>query len=307
VPTICVPDADLAAALDPLGTADPDVRVVVWAKDSAPPAEIGSVEFFVPAYLTVVTSAADFALMTDLKVVQVLTAGVDAWLERLPPGVILCGARGVHGSGTAELAVAGILSHLRRLPYFAAAQERHEWKREFTDTLRGRRVLVLGAGDIGQRVAAAARIFEAEVTLIARHPRAGVSQLADLPRLLPSTDIVVLALPATPGTAGLVDAEFLAALPDGALVVNVARGAQLVTEALLTELRARRLFAFLDVYENEPLGRDDPLWITPNLVLTPHVGGGTNGWQRAAAQLVHDQVERYLRGEPLANRVTEGY
>jgi phosphoglycerate dehydrogenase-like enzyme len=307
VPTICVPDADAAAALAPLASAGSALRVLVWPPKAAPPAGVEATEFYVPSYLGGLTSAEDLARMPNLKVIQVLTAGVDTWLDRVPPGVTLCGARGVHGAGTAELALAGILSHLRQLPRFAAAQHQGVWDRDFTDTLRGRRVLVLGAGDIGQRVAAAARVFDAEVTLIARHAREGVRQLADLPQLLPSAQIVVLALPSTPETVGLVDGAFLAALPDGALVVNVARGAQVVTDALLAELRAGRLHAFLDVYEVEPLPSDDPLWTAPNVVLTPHIGGGTTGWQRAANRLVHDQVGRYLRGEPLANVVTEGY
>ncbi len=128
-----------------------------------------------------------------------------------------------------------------------------------------------------------------------------------MPVLLPKADIVVIALPSTPATAGLVDAAFLAALPDGALVVNVARGPIVVTDALVAELTAGRLYAFLDVFETEPLPPDHPLWSLPNAVLTPHVGGGTTGWREAAAQLVHDQVARYVRGEPLLNVVSDGY
>ena len=105
----------------------------------------------------------------------------------------------------------------------------------------------------------------------------------------------------------MVDADFLAALPDGALVVNVSRGALVVTEALIAELRTGRLYAFLDVFEAEPIPAASPLWTAPNLVITPHIGGGTAGWDDVANQLVHDQVERYLNGQPLANVVTEGY
>jgi phosphoglycerate dehydrogenase-like enzyme len=168
-------------------------------------------------------------------------------------------------------------------------------------------VLVLGAGDIGERVAAASRVFDAEVTVIARTARAGVRSLTELPTLLPTADVVVIALPNTPQTVGLVDAEFLKALPDGALVVNVARGPIVVTEALLAELLARRLYAFLDVFEVEPLPAADPLWTAPNLVFTPHVGGGADGWQPVAHRLVRAQVERYASGLPLANVVRDGY
>jgi phosphoglycerate dehydrogenase-like enzyme len=168
-------------------------------------------------------------------------------------------------------------------------------------------VLVLGAGDIGRRVATALAAFDAEVTLVARTAREDVRAIADLPALLPEQDAVVLALPNTPETRGLVSGQFLAALPDGAVLVNVARGAIVDTDALLAELRRERLHAFLDVTDPEPLPPDHPLWDAPNLLLTPHVGGGTTGWQRRAYALVRAQLERYVAGEELANRVERGY
>jgi phosphoglycerate dehydrogenase-like enzyme len=305
--TICVPTADAAAALADLKATDPDLKVLVWTPGEDEPAGLDTTEFFVPAYLGGPTDPADLARMPGLKVLQVLTAGVEPWLDRVPAGAVLCGGRGIHGGSTAELALAAILSHLRQLPRFAAAQARGVWDREFTAGLRGRRVLVVGAGDIGRRVAAAVTVFDAEVTIIGRHARDGVKTLADLASLLPSAQIVVIAVPNTPETTGLVNAGFLAALPDGALVVNVSRGALVVTDDLLAELRTGRLHAFLDVFETEPIPEGDPLWGAPNLVITPHIGGGTAGWDDVANQLVHDQVARYLKGEPLANVVTEGY
>jgi phosphoglycerate dehydrogenase-like enzyme len=307
VPTVSVPDTLTAAALKDLEMGVEDLNVLVWVPRDPPPPEVADVEFYVAGYTAGPTSRADLARMPALKIVQVLTAGVDLWAGRVPAGAVLCSGRGVHGGSTAELALAAILSHLRELPRFAVAQKRQVWDREFTATLRGRRVLVLGAGDIGRRVTAAARIFEAEVTVVARSARDGVRVLADLPQLLPSAEVVVIALPNTPETAGLVDAAFLAALPDDALVVNVARGALVVTPALVAELATGRLHAFLDVFDTEPLPPGHPLWTAPNVVFTPHIGGGTQGWERGAARLVHDQVERWLRGEPLENVVTDGY
>jgi phosphoglycerate dehydrogenase-like enzyme len=143
--------------------------------------------------------------------------------------------------------------------------------------------------------------------VVARTARDGVRTLADVPVLLPQTDVVVLAVPNTAETTGLVDAAFLAAQPDGALIVNVARGAIVDTDALLAELTAGRLRAFLDVTDPEPLPSGHPLWDAPNLLLTPHVGGGTRGWQRRAYDLVREQVARYVAGEKLANRVSAGY
>jgi phosphoglycerate dehydrogenase-like enzyme len=297
----------MAAALAEFSEVDPQLIVVVWPSGQAPPAEVERVSFYVAGYSTIATSRADLARMPQLKVVQVLTAGVEAWLDRVPSDVVLCSGQGIHGGSTAELAVAGILDHRRDLPRFAASQRRGEWERHPTAGLRHCRVLVLGAGDIGERVATAVRLFDADVTVVARRARPGVHELSELPALLPDADVVVLALPNTPETTGLVDGAFLAALPDGALVVNVARGALVVTDALLAELNRRRLFAFLDVFEVEPIPAGDPLWSAPNLVITPHIGGGTTGWDTDAQRLVHDQVGRFLRAEPLANVVSNGY
>jgi phosphoglycerate dehydrogenase-like enzyme len=168
-------------------------------------------------------------------------------------------------------------------------------------------VVVLGAGDIARRVAAALRVFDASVTLVARTARADVRTLADLPGLLPATRVVVVALPLTDQTRGLVDAAFLAALPAGAVVVNVARGAIVDTGALLAELERRRLSAFLDVTDPEPLPPDHPLWAAPNVLITPHVGGGTSGWQRRGYRLVREQLRRYAAGEALLNVITEDF
>ena len=210
--------------------------------------------------------------------VQLLSAGVEPWLPVVPDGVALCNARGVHGSSTAELAVAGMLALLRDLPTYLAAQQDHRWDRLESTGLDGARVLVLGAGDIGGRIAAIAEILDAETTLVARTARDGVHAVDELPTLLPEHQVVVVALPLTPQTEYIVDADFLAAMPDGAVLVNIARGNHVRTDALLAELHAGRLKAFLDVTETEPLPADDPLWDAPNLILTPHVGGGTRGW-----------------------------
>jgi phosphoglycerate dehydrogenase-like enzyme len=162
---------------------------------------------------------------------------------------------------------------------------------------------VLGAGDIGSRIATAVVAFGAQATMVARTARDGVQAMTELPALLPEHDVVAVAVPHTDETHHLVDAAFLAALPDGALVVNVARGAIVDTGALLAELTAGRLHAFLDVTDPEPLPPEHPLWDAPNLLLTPHVGGGTREWERRGYQLVRDQLLRHVRGDELQNVV----
>ncbi len=304
VTVVSLPTPD---AVDFVGALPAGVEVVIWDGTGSPPAGADRIELFVGRYDAPPPPAAALAGLPDLRVVQLVSAGVDAWLPVVPAGVLLCNGRGVHGASTAELAVAGLLAVLRELPRFVAAQQAGRWERADTEGSTGRRALVIGAGDIGGRVAAALRAFDADVTLVARTARDGVRAMAELPSLLPEHDIVVLAVPLTSETRGLVDAAFLGALPDGAVVVNIARGPIVDTEALLSELAARRLHAFLDVTDPEPLPAGHPLWSAPNLLLTPHVGGGTRGWQQRAYQLVREQVLRFAAGEPLLNVVSEGF
>jgi phosphoglycerate dehydrogenase-like enzyme len=301
--TICVPDEVGKQELKDL----PGVEVVVWGDDGPPPATVDGVQFLVPPYVLSAMTPELLAGLPELRVIQLLSAGVEPWLDRVPDGVVLCNGRGIHGASTAELAVAGLLSVLRQLPRYHVEQVAHRWTPGRTDGLDRKRVLVLGAGDIGRRVAAAVEVFDAAATLVARRPRDGVAPMSALGELLPVHDVVVVALPHTPETHGLVDAAFLAALPDGAVVVNVARGQLLDTDALLAELVAGRLRAFLDVTEPEPLPPDHPLWGAPNVLITPHVGGGTSGWERRAYHLVREQMIRFRDGEPLENVVSAGY
>jgi phosphoglycerate dehydrogenase-like enzyme len=294
-------------AIDHVGEPPDGIELIIWDGTGAPPDGAERIEFFVGRYDAPPPPAESLAALPALKVIQLVSAGVERWLDVVPPGVALYNGRGVHGGSTAELAVAGMLAVLRELPRFEEARKAHRWDQAVTDGLTGRRLLVLGAGDIGARIAAAARAFDADITMVARSARPGVRTLDELPALLPEHDVVALALPHTPETHRLVDADFLAAMPDGALLVNIARGGIVDTDALLAELTGGRLRAFLDVTDPEPLPVDHPLWDAPNLLLTPHVGGGTRGWERRAYQLVREQLLRFAKDEPLANQVEHGY
>ena len=178
-----------------------------------------------------------------------------------------------------------------------------------TDELAGKRVLIVGAGSIGAAVQARLAPFEVDFTLVARTPRPaeGVYGVDELPGLLPEADVVVLLVPLTEQTRGLVDEKFLAAMPDGALLVNAARGPVARTSALVSELASGRLRAALDVTDPEPLPADHPLWELPNVLLTPHVAGSVRGLLPRAYRLVGAQLRRFVTGEPLANRVVDGY
>ncbi|MBM0260926.1 2-hydroxyacid dehydrogenase [Micromonospora sp. 4G55] len=295
-----------------LGEAPAGVTVQAWTDPGRPPSDPAGVRFWVPPFLAAGDTAAMLARLPDLAVVQLLSAGADAWVGRVPDGVTLCDARGVHDAGTAEWVLTAILAQLRGFPAMARAQARREWAYDEvapTDELTGKRVLIVGAGSIGAAVHARLAPFDVTVTLVARtaRPADGVHGVDELPRLLPEAEVVVLLVPLTEQTRGMVDAAFLAAMPDGALLVNAARGPVARTEALVAELSSDRLRAALDVTDPEPLPTDHPLWELPNVLLTPHVAGSVRGLLPRAYRLVAAQLRRFAAGEPLVNTVTDGY
>lgn len=302
--TVCVPYEEAREALEPLADR---VRVLLWDGSGEAPPGIEATRFLLGGYMSAGAAPELLARMPDLEVIQLLSAGVESWLGSVPDGVTLSNGRGVHGAATAELAVTGILATLRGLPGYLADQAARRWQPRDTEDLDGKRLLVLGAGDIGRHIAAASEVFGAVPTFVARTARDGVHGIDELAGLLPHADILAIAVPLTDATRGLVDARALAALPDGALVANVARGAIVDTDALLAELESRRLRAFLDVTDPEPLPGGHPLWGAPNVIITPHVGGGTRDWQRRGFRLLREQVTRFLDGVPLANVVGETY
>ncbi|MEU1845115.1 MULTISPECIES: 2-hydroxyacid dehydrogenase [Micromonospora] len=295
-----------------LGEIPPGVTVEVLEDPSRLPSAPAGVRFWVPPFLSGPDAGALLTELPDVEVVQLLSAGADAWVGRVPAGVTLCDARGVHDSATAEWVVTAILAALRGFAPLARAQARREWAYDEvapTDELAGKRVLIVGAGSIGAAVRARLAPFEVSFTLVARTPRPadGVHGVAELPTLLPEADVVVLLVPLTDRTRGLVDERFLAAMPDGALLVNAARGPVARTSALVAELSSGRLRAALDVTDPEPLPTDHPLWELPNVLLTPHVAGSVRGLLPRAYRLVGEQLRRFAGGEELANRVVDGY
>ena len=300
------------AGLPHLGELPADVTIELLPATDAPlPSDPADVEFWVPPFLSTGNVVPFAEKLTGLRVIQLMSAGAEVWIGRLPDPVILCDARGVHSSSTSEWILTAILAYLRRFPAFARAQAAREWSsRRYapTDELADKRVLIVGAGAIGEATAARLTPFEvASITRVARTARDGVHGVAELPDLLPDADIVVLIVPLTQETTGLVDADFLARMPDGALLVNGARGPVVDTEALTAQLRTGRIGAAVDVTDPEPLPADHPLWEMPNFLLTPHVGGAVPGLMRRPYRLVGDQIRRYVAGQPLINQVHDGY
>lgn len=271
------------------------------------PDGVADVRFYVPPYQVGPRVAEVLSRMTSLEVVQTMTAGVDNIRPHLPEGVTLCNGRGIHDASTAELALTLILASLRGVPGFVRDQDRHRWHSGWHPALADRRVLIVGYGAVGEAIERRLLPFEVEVVRVARRARDGVHAIDDLPLLLPDVDVVVLVVPLTDATRGLVDAGFLAAMKDGALLVNVARGAVVDTPALIEALDSGRLHAAIDVAEVEPLPEDHALWDAPNLLISPHVGGASSAMWPRAQRLVLEQLRRYATGEELLNVMSGEY
>jgi phosphoglycerate dehydrogenase-like enzyme len=288
--------------------------VKAWAYDrdalGPPPdgvevvAEAGpDVEFVVPRWEDIPS----LDRMPALRVVQVLSAGVDWIVDRVPAGVTLCSARGARDRAMAEWVVAAILADAKRARECAVQQGRSEWAPVTMGDAAGQRVLVLGFGAIGRAVEEMLAAFECEVVGVARGARDGVHGTDELPALLPEADVVVNLLPLTDATRGSFGARELGAMREGALYVNAGRGATTDTAALVDALRAERIRAVLDVVDPEPLPSDHPLWTAPGVMISPHSAGDTPGADRAAWALAATQLRRYAAGEELVNVVSDGY
>jgi phosphoglycerate dehydrogenase-like enzyme len=279
----------------------------VFDGSGSPPTSAEDVEFYVLPYLMGTRPARLMADLPALRVAQTLTAGVDDVRPHVPDGVLLCNARGVHDASTAELAVALLLAALRGIPDFVRDAQQGRWDARRRDSLADRTVLVVGYGAVGAAVEARLAGFECTVDRVARRGRDGVAPFSDLPRLLPAADVVVLTVPMTDETTGMVDAGFLARMRDGALLVNVSRGPVVRTDDLLREVLPGRLRAALDVTDPEPLPADHPLWECPNVLVSPHVGGNSTAFLPRARALVLDQLGRYVSGAALRNVITAEY
>ena len=264
---------------------------------------LDEVVFYVPAYMGPVDDLALMERMPELQVVQLLTAGFESALQYLPSGVTLCNAGGVHDASTAELGVGLILTSLRGIDDFARAMPSGEWLHSRREALVDKKVLILGAGGVGSALRSRLLPFEVDVAMVGRAARPGVHSVDDLPDLLPDADIVVLALPLDERTRGLVDATFLARLPDGALLVNLSRGPVVDTEALVAALGTGRIRAALDVTDPEPLPVGHPLWTLPGVLISPHVGGNSTAFLPRARRLVSEQLTRFALGQPLMSVV----
>ena len=264
---------------------------------------LAAAEFFVPVYMGSPEDLDVMGRMPALQVCQLLTAGFDHALPYLPTGVTLCNAGGVHDASTAELAIGLMLASLRGIDDAARDGATGRWDHRTRPALADRHVVIVGAGGVGNAIRRRLEPFEVTISMVGRTKRPGVHAAGDLGVLLPTADVVVLAVPLDPTTEAMVDEVFLASMKDAALLVNVARGKVVKTDALVAEIATGRIRAALDVTDPEPLPSDHPLWQLPGVLITPHVGGNSSAFLPRARRMVEAQVAAWLVGADLAGVV----
>jgi phosphoglycerate dehydrogenase-like enzyme len=264
--------------------------------------------------------------LRGVKLVLSMMAGTEWIPGTAGPHVTICNAHGAHNVSTAEWTLAAILTMLKYFPLYLDVQRSGVWKRRFEaseqyaklhgdartmyppvlgEELTGKTVLLVGYGAIGKEIERMLAPFEVEIVRVARRARSHpeVHAVSDLDWLLPGAEIIVLILPATDESRGLIGTRQFELMRRGALLVNAARGPIVDTDALVAALQAGRIRAALDVTDPEPLPEGHPLWSCPNLLITPHVGASTPQFSPRALRTAADELRRYMKGEPLRNVV----
>ena len=245
-------------------------------------------------------------LAPNLEWVQLPFAGIEPFLPMLDDQRIWTCGKGVYSQPVAEHVLGSILALKRGFVTYARKQE---WSDPFGESLFGAHVVVLGAGGIADDLLPLLSAFDCETTVVRRsrerkNTATHTATLDDLSEILPSADVVVLALALTPATAGIVDSSFLELMPKEAILVNVARGKHVITSDLVEALQSGEILgAVLDVTDPEPLPKGHILWTLDNCLITPHIGNTPAMGIELLASRVEENVRRYISGDPLLGQI----
>jgi phosphoglycerate dehydrogenase-like enzyme len=299
-------EVELVSLPEPL---DHDVDIDVWIPDPYP-----------------TRAMRIWPRLHGVRLVLSLMAGTEWIPATVGPHITICNAHGAHNISTAEWTITTILASLKYIPFYLDVQRSGQWKKRFgasehftnitgdhsplyppvmQEELTGKTVMLVGYGSIGKEIERMLAPFNTNIIRVARTSRTDppVNAVRKLDSLLPQAQIVILILPATAESQGLIGVRQFALMQQGTLLVNAARGPIVQTDALVEALQSGRIRAALDVTDPEPLPDGHPLWTCPNLLLTPHIGGSSPQFAPRAVQTALGELRRYLKGEPLHNVV----
>jgi phosphoglycerate dehydrogenase-like enzyme len=269
-------------------------------------ADLSEITFYVPTYMGGRPALELTKKMPNLKILQMPNAGYDDAMEYVRDGMTLCNGKSIHDDSTAELAVGLTIASLRGFPDFVRNQDKSDWVHIKNKSINDRKIGIIGFGSIGTTIAKMLSGFAVEIIPFTQSGRDNTIAIIDLDKHLPTLDVVILILPLTKESKHLFDAKRLSLLKDGALLVNVARGPIVETDALVKELNSERITAALDVTDPEPLPKDHPLWRAKGVLISPHVGGNTTAFESRARRLIESQLNLLAEGKPLNNVIVSG-
>ena len=268
--------------------------------------DLSKITFYVPTYMGGRPALELTKKMPNLKILQMPNAGFDDALEFVRDGMTLCNGRSIHDDSTAELAVGLTIASLRGFPDFVRNQDKSSWVHVKNKSINDRRIGIIGFGSIGSTIAKMLSGFSVEIVPFTQSGRDNTTAISDLDKHLPTLDVVILILPLTAESKHLFNTKRLSLMKDGALLVNVARGPIVDTDALVKELNSGRITAAVDVTDPEPLPSDHPLWRAKGVLISPHVGGNTTAFEKRARKLIESQLNLLAEGKPLNNVIVAG-
>jgi len=269
-------------------------------------ADLSEITFYVPLYMGGRPALELTKKMPNLKILQMPNAGYDDAMENVRDGMTLCNGKSIHDDSTAELAVGLTIASLRGFPDFIRNQDKSDWVHVKNKSINDRKIGIIGFGSIGTTIAKMLSGFAVEIIPFTQSGRDNTIAITDLDKHLPTLDVVILILPLTKESKHLFDAKRLSLMKDGALLVNVARGPIVETDALVKELNSGRITAALDVTDPEPLPKDHPLWRAKGVLISPHVGGNTTAFESRARRLIESQLNLLSEGKHLNNVIVSG-
>jgi len=269
-------------------------------------ADLSEITFYVPTYMGGQPALELTKKMPNLKILQMPNAGYDDAMEYVRDGMTLCNGKSIHDDSTAELAVGLIIASLRGFPDFVRNQDKSDWVHVKNKSINDRKIGIIGFGSIGTTIAKMLSGFAVEIIPFTQSGRDNTIAITDLDKHLPTLDVVILILPLTKESKHLFDAKRLSLMKNDALLVNVARGPIVETDALVKELNSGRITAALDVTDPEPLPKDHPLWKAKGVLISPHIGGDTTAFESRARRLIESQLNLLADGKPLNNVIVSG-
>ena len=268
--------------------------------------DLSEITFYVPTYMGGRPALELTKKMPNLKILQMPNAGYDDAIEYVREGMTLCNGKSIHDDSTAELAVGLTIASLRGFPDFIRNQDKSAWVHVKNQSINDKKIGIVGFGSIGKTIAKMLAGFAVEIVPFTQSGRDNTISITDLDQHLPTLDIVILILPLTAESKHLFNAKRLGLMKNGSLLVNVARGPIVETDALVKELNSGRITAALDVTDPEPLPSDHPLWQAKGVLISPHVGGNTSAFEKRAKKLIESQLQLLLEGKSLNNIIVAG-